>query len=87
MLVLYSLLFEIFDWHVTLFASSNFFDCIEHTGGLPDGVSFITASAYTRISFSFLNDIVCDLMLSNSVLFILLQYLGSSFFMLFQSVF
>lgn len=87
MLVLYSLLFEIFDWHITLFAGNNFFDCIEHTGGLPDGVSFIKASAYTRISFSFLNDIVCDLMLSNSVLFILLQYLGSSFFMIFQSVF
>lgn len=37
----------------------------EHTDGLPDCILFITASAYTRFSFSLLNDKVCDLMLSN----------------------
>lgn len=43
----------------------NFFDHTEHTDGLPDCILFITASAYTRFSFSLRNDKICDLMLSN----------------------
>lgn len=65
MQVLYAVLLEIFGWNITLFANSNFFDHTEHTDGLPDCILFITASAYTRFSFSLLNDKICDLMLSN----------------------
>lgn len=60
-----AVLLEVFGWHITSFANGNLFDHIEHTGGLPDCVSFITASVYTRITFSFLNNKVCHLMLSN----------------------
>lgn len=63
MQVLYAALFKIFGWHITWFTNCNFFDCIELTGGLPDCVSFLTASGYASISFLFLNDKVCGLML------------------------